>query len=56
MKFDVYGPLEVRDSDNLGNEEKATYDVGHKADDRVAMHERECTDHRCGYVRRHHCR
>ena len=56
MKFDEYCPLEVRDSDNLGNEEKATYDAGHKADDRVAMHQRECTDHRCGYVRSSHCR
>ena len=56
MKFDEYCPLEVRDSDNLGNEEKATYDAGHKADDRVAMHQRERADHRRGYVRRSHCR
>jgi hypothetical protein len=37
MKFDVYCPLEVRDSGNLGNKEKASDDTGHKPDDRVAV-------------------
>jgi len=37
MKFDVYCPLEVRDSHKLRSEEKASDDTRHKADDRVAV-------------------